>query len=82
MMDKMAVWESRKIDYVIDFFHAPIDNDVYPHLPAGFNVYSEDENETYFLKLKKKIYGTRQAAENWFVMFKTGLEYEGSNKTR
>ena len=27
--------------------------------------------------LRKNLYGTRQAAENWFDMLKTGLEDEG-----
>ena len=53
MMAEMAGWESIQIDYVIDFFQAPIDSDVYLHFPAVFHVNGEDENETYFLKLKK-----------------------------
>ena len=64
----MAGWESIQIDYVIDFSQAPIYSDVYLHLPAGFHVDGEDENETYFLKLKTDIYGMRQAEENWFDM--------------
>ena len=41
MMDKMAGRESRKIDYVIAFSRAPIDSDVYLHLPSGFHVEGE-----------------------------------------
>ena len=51
MMAEMAGWESRRIDYVLAFSQAPIDSDVYPHLPPDFHVDGEDENETYFLKL-------------------------------
>ena len=65
------------IDYVIDSFQAPIYSDVYLHLSSGFHVDGEDKNETYFLKLKKNLYGTCQAAANWFDILKTGLEYEG-----
>ena len=61
MMSEMAIWESRQINYVIDFSQAPIDSGVYLHLSAVFHVDGEDENETYFLKSKKKIYGTLQS---------------------
>ena len=63
----------KTIDYVIAFSQAPINSDVYLCLPSVFHVDDEDENETYFLKLKKNIYGTRKAAEIWFDMLKTGL---------
>ena len=76
-MSDMAGRKSRHIDYVLAFSQAPIDSDVYLHLPAGFHVYGEDENETYFLKLGEKLYGTRQAAANWFDMLKNVLEDEG-----
>ena len=42
MMFKMDGWESRKIGYVLDFSQAPIDSDIYLHLPAGFHVDGED----------------------------------------
>ena len=53
MMDEMAGWESRQIDYFLDFSQSPIDSDFYLHLPAGFHVDGEDENEIYFIKLNK-----------------------------
>ena len=77
MMAEMSVWESIQIDYVLDFSRALIDSDFCLHLPAGFNVDGEDENETYFPKLKKNLYGTRHAAANRFDMLKTGLEDDG-----
>ena len=39
MMAEMSGWESINIDYVQDFYKAPVDSDVYLHLPAGFHVY-------------------------------------------
>ena len=65
------------MDYVLDFSQSPIYSDVYLHLPAIFHVDGEDENETYFIKLKKNPYGMRRAAANWSDMVKTGLEDEG-----
>ena len=54
--------ESMKIDYVLDFSQAPIDGDVYLHLPAVFHLDGEDKNETHFIKLNNNLYRTRQAA--------------------
>ena len=62
MMDEMAGWESRQIDYVIAFSQAPIYSDVYISLQEVFYVDGEEKNETHFLKSKKNLYGTRQAA--------------------
>ena len=38
IIDVMAGWESRSIDYVIDLYQALIDSDVYLHLPPGFHI--------------------------------------------
>ena len=77
MIAEMDGRESRKTDYVLYFSQAPIYSGIYLRLPAGFRVDGEDENETYFLKLKNNLYETRQAATNWLDMLKTGLEVEG-----
>ena len=53
MMVEMNGWESRQIDYVLAFYQAPLDSDVYIYLPSSFHVYGEDKNETYFLNVKK-----------------------------
>ena len=60
MMSEMAIWESRRSDYVLDFSYAQIDSDVYLRLPSIFYVDGKDKNETYFIKLKKNLYGSRQ----------------------
>ena len=62
MMAEMAGWESRQIDYFLALSRSPIGSDVYLYLPEVFHVDGEDKNEIYFLKLKKNIYETRQAA--------------------
>ena len=82
MMADMAGWESIQIDYALAFSKAPIESDVYLNLPAGFHVDGEDKNETYFLKLKKNLYGTRQASANWFDMLRTRIEDEGFKKNK
>ena len=35
-MDEVAVWESRKIHYVLTFSQGPIGSDVYLHLPSNW----------------------------------------------
>ena len=35
-----------------------------------------------FSKLKKNLYGTRQAAENWFDVLKAGLEDEAFKQNK
>ena len=69
----MAGWSSRQIDYVLAFSQAPIDTTVYCHLPAGFHVEGGDKNEEYVIVLEKNLYGTKQAAANWFEMLRENL---------
>ena len=70
-----------KTDYsVLALPEALTGSDVYLRLPAGFHVDDDDKNRTYLLNLKKNLYGTSQAAENWFDMLKNGLEDEGLKK--
>ena len=71
MMDEMAGWESIQIDYVLDVSLAPVDIVAYLNLQAGFHVYGEEDKYNI---LRKDLYGTRQAAANWFDMLKTELE--------
>ena len=66
-------WKSRKVDYVQAFPQAVLDQDdhVYMHLPAGFDV--NGDRSKYVLKLKKNLYGLKQASFNWSEMLKSGL---------
>ena len=74
IMAEMVEWKSRQIDYVLIFSQAPIDIHFHIHLPEGFHVDGKEKNVTYFLKLKKNIFGTCQSAENWFDMLQTVLK--------
>ena len=53
MMAEMAGRESIQMGHVLAFSQAPIDSDVYLHLPAEFHVDDEDENEILFSKTKE-----------------------------
>ena len=68
--------KSRQIDYVQAFPQAPLDDEVYMELPKG--VMSENEGaRDYILRLRKNLYGLRQAAMNWFEYLKAGLIKRG-----
>ena len=67
-----------QIDYLQAFPQAPIDSDVYLRIPWGWK-YNPDEkkidqqldnssyNDTnWYIKLKKNVYGTKQAAANFY----------------
>jgi hypothetical protein len=68
--------QSRQIDYVNAFTQAPADCDIFMSIPAGFIVEngtlvfnttgSSTSNKDYVLRIKKNMYGLRQAGNNWF----------------
>ena len=62
IMAEIVGWKTKQIDYVLAFSQAPIDTDLYLHLPQGFH--APNNGQKYYLKLKKNLYGTRQAAAN------------------
>ena len=44
---------------------------------AGFHVEGGDKNEEYIIVLEKNLYGTKQAAANWFEMLRDNLCKQG-----
>ena len=81
ILTQLAGWCSRQIDYVLAFSQAPIDTDIYCYLPAGFHVKGGDGTD-FVLKLEKNLYGTKQAAANWYEMLKNGLIKEGFKSSK
>jgi Reverse transcriptase (RNA-dependent DNA polymerase). len=72
ILSKLLNLSSRKVDYVQAFPQVPLeDEDVYMELPAGYTVKSANKNVV--LKLKKNLYGLKQAAYNWHELLKSGL---------
>ena len=58
------------------FPQAPLEDEVYMDLPKG--VMSANQGaKNYALRLRKNLYGLRQAAMNWFEHLKTGLIKRG-----
>ena len=65
--------KSRQVDYVQAFPQADLKEDVYMRIPAGFYFKDSDGKEEYVLKLKRNIYGLKQAAFNWNELLTAGL---------
>jgi len=68
---------SRQIDFVQAFPQAPLDDEVYMQLPKGCITADEGDASTHVLRLRRNIYGLRQAAMNWFEHLRTGLLQRG-----
>jgi Reverse transcriptase (RNA-dependent DNA polymerase) len=62
---------SAQVDYVTAFVQSPMEDDVYIEMPRGF------KEDGKILKLKRSLYGLRQAPLNWFNYFKGNLEKVG-----
>jgi hypothetical protein len=66
--------ESKSIDFVSAFPQADLNEDIWMELPTGIIVSEKsDEFRAYVLKLKKNLYGLKQASLNWFKKLKLGL---------
>ena len=70
--------ESKSIDFILAFPQADLDVDVWMELPMGILVSGKDnESQAYILKLKKSLYGLKQASLNWFKKLKQRLMNQG-----
>ena len=59
--------ESKLIDFVLAFPQADHDIDIWMELPIGFQTIEDpDHSQLYVLKLKKNLYGLKQASFNWY----------------
>ena len=76
----------KSIYFVLAFPQADLDVDIFMEIPAGMQV--EDDNNPgtqdggkgkYVIKLKKSLYGLKQAGHNWYHMLREGLENVDSN---
>jgi hypothetical protein len=65
---------TKQIDYSNAFCQADIDEEVYVEMPRDF---SDPKGRDMVLKLKKSLYGTKQAPRAWFLKLKECLEKRG-----
>ena len=78
ILSELAGLESRTIDFVLAFPQAELDVPVYMELPLGMEVAgTRRDDKQYVLRLRKSLYGLKQASANWYDMLKKGLELRG-----
>jgi hypothetical protein len=67
---------SRCIDFTLAYTQAPIDIEIFLELPIGFDVEGATKGQ-YVLRLKKNLYGLKQAGLSWYETLKGYLEKNG-----
>ena len=63
-MGLMLNWSVRQVDFIMAYTQAPIENDMYMKLPPGVSTQFGDKQD-YVLKLKRNLYGQKQAGRVW-----------------
>lgn len=62
-------WTLQQLDVNNAFLHGDLDENVFMKIPQGF----AKKGETIVYKLKKSLYGLRQASRNWYYKFTRAL---------
>jgi hypothetical protein len=79
--------QTRQVDYTSAFPQADLDVPVFMRVPQGWYVTDQGrlvqhtdpkfQDKAHYLKLKKNLYGCKQAARNWFKKLSEGLINQG-----
>jgi len=69
-------WHTVQLDYVLAFTQAPVDRDLYMHIPKGFQIDGAKKGE-YVLQVKRNVYGQKQAGRVWNKYLVKGLKELG-----
>ena len=78
-LGRVLGWSSRKVDYVQAFPQATLNegDEVYMKIPPGYHAGDATDKTEYVLRLKKNLYGLKQASYNWSELLKAGLTQLG-----
>jgi hypothetical protein len=71
---------TQQIDFVLAYPHADIKTDMYMEIPHGFE--SQGPKGTQCLKLKKNLYGQKQAGRIWNTFLHKGLTDIGFEQSK
>ena len=63
--------KSASVDFVLAFPQTELEEEIYMELAVGFEALGADCSQV--LKLKKNLYGLKEASSNWYGMIKGGL---------
>ena len=69
-------WHTRQIDFVMAYPQADIETELFMKLPAGIELPGLS-NDTHCLRLKKNLYGQKQAGRVWVKHLQQGLRNLG-----
>jgi hypothetical protein len=84
----MKKLSSCQVDFAQAFMQSPIDMDVFMKIPQGWFVANDSlhqhsdpsyRDQSHFIRLVKTLYGTKQAARQWFKHLQQGLLGMGFN---
>jgi phosphotransacetylase len=75
-------WESEILDITTAFLHGPMEEKVFMNCPEGIDLYEEIwDCLNDCTELMKTIYGTKQAAQQFWKTFMTTMERKGFDRT-
>ena len=77
VISEIAGLETKALDFVLAFPQAELDTPVFMEVPIGIAIDGIEQNRKYVLRLRKSLYGLKQASSNWYSCLKTALEIRG-----